>query len=165
MAHARMNQKEQAMNPKTTSVLVPARTSARALALAAALLLPAFSAAAAPFAGGASMAAAALAATAAPVMLGSQNNPAAQVHTMVLRVRDLRTGAPIVGARVTGFWQTGQQTGPLPTAVTNADGVAIIVGPKAVHWKMTVTQPGYPVKNFTRFGNSNVDRHEARMSR
>ncbi|HWN96227.1 MAG TPA: carboxypeptidase-like regulatory domain-containing protein [Methylomirabilota bacterium] len=74
-----------------------------------------------------------------------------QNHTLVLTVTDFFTRRPIKGARVTGYWDDGHHhTGPLPSAVTGDNGVAIIHYMAAPYWRISVTMPGYRSASTTR---------------
>lgn len=79
----------------------------------------------------------------------------AQTHTKVLTVFDTRTKAPIVGARVTGIWRDGHgQRGVLPSAVTSANGIAVISYAAAPYWEIWVTMPGYQTFHVTRLASN-----------
>lgn len=132
--------------------------SALSLAMYAALAFSCTNASAiAPMTGCGTATIPALQSLVAGAMLAAPSAPAAQTHKMVITVVDERTGAPITGARVYGYAQTGFQVINLPAVATNGLGTAMIVGPRATSWKMTVIAPGYQNKDFSRFATDALD--------
>jgi hypothetical protein len=96
------------------------------------------------------------------------SNSAATTRQLRLTVLDLATGAPIRGARVTGYWYFGSVRGPLPTAVTNSAGVAVITGPaqpRAHGWRLLIEAPGYVSEPYTRLAHPGTDSRTIRLKR
>jgi hypothetical protein len=94
--------------------------------------------------------------------------PAATMRQLNLTVRDLTTGAPIRGARVSGYWFNGPIRGPLPTAVTNSAGLVVIKGPAqpvARTWRLLIEAPGYVSEPYSRAAQPGTESRTVQLRR
>jgi len=108
----------------------------------------------------ASLAISCMGSAAAAPAAGDQSQTAASagvMHRLNLTIRDRRTGAPIRGVRVAGYSYNGPVRIALMGTVSDARGLAAIVGPGSHGWRLRIEAPGYETLEFSRFATDPID--------